>query len=435
MIERYTRKKMREIWSDENKWQQKLRTELVVLDAKAELGLIPKEGAAHIRKNAGFTLKRINEIDKEIEHDLNAFLRAVRERLDPKYAGLFHQGLTSYDAEEPETALRMTESIDLIEKGVLDLMRALKKRAREHKDTKMLGRTHGQPSGITTLALKFLNYYYDLKQDLQYLHLATDTINYGKISGMIGTYSTVDPQVEKLACEKLGIKPADISTQIISRNRHAFVIAVLAITAANLEKMAEDIRFLGIPEIGEVREPFKKKQMGSSARAHKKNPVICERICGLARIIRGYVYPVIENINTWLERDITQSSTERIIFADSFQLLDYILDKMIWVIKGLEVSPDRMEENIERTYGTIASQDITILLTNEGMDSQKAYRAVQRLSFQAVSKRTQLEPLLLADKETGPWFVNAKTRLKFHDCFDWEKHLENVDAIYERFGI
>jgi len=435
MIDRYKRKEMGRIWEDKNKWQKRLDVELAALEAESELGLAPQEGVKHIKKKAGFTVERINEIDAKIEHDMNAFIMTVQERLDPQYAWLFHRWLTSYDAEEPATALMVKESIEIIKREMKELMKIILDRAKEHKWTMMIGRTHGQHAGITIFGLQLLNYYYDLETGLKYLNQAEETMSYGKISGIVGAYTNLVPEIEEIACKKLGINPAKISTQILSRTRHASLVSVLAIIASSLEKIATDIRNLSRPEIGEVREPFKEMQKGSSAKGHKRNPVITERVCGLARIIRAYTQVALENIVTWEQRDITQSSSERIVIPGSFQLLDYMLHKMIWVVGQMEIFPERMEENIEQTYGTLASQEVRTLLLEKGMNPEEAYRLVQGLSFQALEKKEHLHELVLLNEESSGYLREEVDRKELYDCFNWRKHLVNTEQIFERFGL
>lgn len=434
MIDRYKRKEMGRIWEDKNKWQKRLDVELAVLEAEAKLGLAPQEGVEDIKKKAGFTVERINEIDAEIEHDMNAFIMTVQERIGSQNAWLFHRWLTSYDSEEPATALIVRESIEIIKREMEELMKIVLDRAKEHRWTIMIGRTHGQHAGITTFGLQLLNYYYDLETGVKYLSQAEETMSYGKISGIVGAYTNLDPRIEEIACRKLGIKPAKISTQILSRIRHASLVSVLAIIASSMEKIATDIRNLSRPEIGELREPFKRMQKGSSAKGHKRNPVITERVCGLARIIRAYTQVALENVVTWEQRDITQSSPERIVIPDSFQLLDYMLHKMIWVVGQMEIFPERMEENIEQTYGTLASQEVRTLLLEKGMNPEEAYRLVQKLSFQALEKKEHLQMLILLDKKSSNYLQEEADKKELRNCFNWRKHLVNAEQIFDRFG-
>ena len=437
MIKRYVRKEMGEIWEDKNKYRKWLEVEMAVLRARAKIDLDHSaiKAEKHIRENAKFTVERIEELDREIEHDMIAFITAVQENLDSKYAGEFHKGLTSYDIEEPATALLMMESADIIIENIELLIQVILEKAKEHKETIMIGRTHGQHAQPITFGLKLLNWHYSLENDLELVKQAKEVISYGKISGAVGTY-TLSPEIENFACwAVLRINPAKISTQILQRDRHAQMMSALAITAATVEQIATEIRILSQTEIGEVREPFKKKQKGSSAMPHKKNPIICERLCGQARIIRANLMAAIENIAVWSERDISQSSVERVIFPDSFQLLDYMLAKLTWVIQGLEVFPENMRANLEKTYGVIASGEVKTLLLNKGVEPEKAYRLVQDTSFIAINEKKTLMEVLLTWDKTADYFESATERQELSSCFEWKNQLQYIDQIFERFGV
>lgn len=438
MIPRYKRKGMDEIWRDQNKYQKWLDVELAVLKAKVELDLIPEEVLMHIENNASFTVKRIEEIDKEIEHDMIAFIMTVQENLDPKFAGEFHKGLTSYDIEEPAMALLLQTSVQTIIRDIVILREAILKRAKEHKWTIMAGRTHAQTAEPITLGFKLLNWNYAFERNLTLLKQVREVISYAKISGAVGVYGDIDPRIEKIVCQNLKpafweFSPPKISTQILQRDRHAQMMSALAITAATIEKIATDIRLLSQTEIQELREPFKKKQKGSSAMPHKENPIICERLCGQARIIRANLMVAIENIATWHERDITQSSAERIIFADSFELLDYMLNKLTWVIEGMKVFPENMLANLEKIQGTWASQKVKTLLLNKGVEPEETYRLVQKSCFEAIKQKKHLKDIILGKRPD--LFASKKDTAELESCFDYKRHLKHIDEIFRRFGL
>lgn len=435
MIKRYVRKEMGKIWTDENKYRNWLEVEIAILQAKAKLGLVSDEAVKQIVENANFTVERIEELDAEIEHDMLAFVTAVQENLDPKYAGELHRGATSYDIEEPATALMMMQSADIIINDIVSLTETLLWKAVKYKDTLMIGRTHGQHAQPIAFSLKLLNWYDSLYQGLELVKQAKRAISCGKISGAVGTYGTLNPKIEKIACEILGVNIAKVSTQILGRERHAQMLTALAIVAGIVEKIATEIRILSQTEIGEVREPRKKKDTGSSIMPHKANPKISARLCGLARNMRVNALVAMENISTWSERDIDQSGPERIIIPDSFQLLDYMLAKLIWVIQGLEVFPERMLENMEMTQGVIASPQVKDLLLSKGVEPKKAYRLVQKASFTAINEKRTLMDVLLTWEKTAGYFENATERQELSSCFEWKNQLKYVDQIFERFGI
>lgn len=430
MIPRYSRKEMKQIWSDENKYGKWLEVEVAVLRAKAVLGMVSEEAVEHIAKRAKFSIERIEEIDREIEHDMNAFIMAVQESLEFKFAGKFHEELTSFDIEEPASALILIESIYIIKNDIEILLGTILRRAKEHKKTVMLGRTHGQPAQLITFGLKLLVWYSMLERDLKRIEQAEKMAACGKLSGAVGTYD-LDPEVESLTCQNLCLEPIKISNQIIPRDVHAQLMAALAICGATVENIAYQIWILSQPEIGEAREPFKKKQKGSSAMPHKKNPIISERLFGQPRILRSNLIAAIENIVSFGERDISHSSVERIIFPDNFLLLDYMLNKMNWVIEGLEVFPEKMKENIKKTYGAIFSQQVKVMLLNKGMPPEKVYRIIQEHSFKAVNEKKELLNLLCEDSDVGGFALPEDLR----NCFLPKNQLKNIHHIFKRFGI
>jgi len=429
MIPRYVRKEMGRIWSDQNKFSKWLKVELAVLWTRYRLGALSRYAWRRICSRAHFTVEEIETLDKEIGHDMNAFIGVVQKYINSRYAGEFHKELTSYDVEEPALAIQTRESIDLIKEDIKTLKVALLARAKEHKWTIMAGRTHGVQAEAITFGLKLLVWYEALNRRLKMLDEAREVINVGKTSGAVGTY-TLPPVIEEMVCKKLGMKPAKISTQILQRDRHAQVITALAITAGTVEQIATELRRLCQTEIGEVQEPFTQKQKGSSAMAHKKNPVLLERICGLARVIRNNAGAALEDIATWAERDITQSSVERVIFPDSFQALDYIIDRLTWVIEKMEVFPERMLENLEKTQGTIFSQQVRVWLLEKGMEPEAAYRLTQETCFEAIRKSTPLIEILLLKPELCEYPVEEIKTL-----FNYRNQLIHIDQIFARFGI
>lgn len=438
MIARYTRKEMGKIWSDQNKFNSWLKTELAVLTALEKLNKISVKSLNVIKEQAGFTVQEIEEEEKKTNHDLNAFVRVVQSRLPPEIAGLFHSdiGLTSYDIEEPALCLMILESLGIIIKDVGVLNDAILKRADEHKNTLMAARTHGQIAEPTTFCLRLLNYYDSLDHLFLRLKQLSKVFKEAKISGAVGTYSSVAPQVEEMALAELKLKPAKIATQILSRDRISSLIGTLADLAGILEKISLDVWLGSRSEIGELMEPFGKLQTGSSRMAHKKNPIISERIRGLARIVRALDGAAKEDIATAEERDITQSSVERIILPGSFELVDYMLLKQTETIEGLQVFPERMRENLERfSQGNYASGPLRdFLSTKKGLNPDQAYRTVQSASSQATKENRHLRevmiPLIWGTEKPEPAELE-----EFNKCFDPWKFLEKREIIYARFAI
>ena len=366
MIERYTRKQMGQIWSEDNKFKTWLGVELAVVAVWEKLGRIPSTAAKNIGEKAAFDIVRITEIEKEVNHDVVAFLSSVAEKVGPD-SRFIHMGLTSSDVVDTALSLQIKEALNLIRQDLKKLAQVLKNLALKHKRTIIIGRTHGIHAEPTTLGLKLALWYEEIGRNLNRLKRAEEGISVGKISGAVGTFAHVTPKLEELVCQRLGLKPAPVSNQIVQRDRHAEVLTTLAILAGTLEKMATEIRSLQRTEIGELEEPFTKGQKGSSAMPHKKNPVICERICGLARVVRGQALTALENICLWNERDISHSSAERIILPDATILIDYMLDKMVWILENLVVFPNKMRQNLELTQGVIFSQKILLTLVDAGL--------------------------------------------------------------------
>jgi len=430
MISRYTRPQMARIWSEEEKLSNWLKIEILVCEAWAKLGKIPQESLKRIKERARFDLKRIREIEKKVRHDVVAFLTNVAEYVGPE-ARYIHLGLTSSDILDTGLALQMREAADIIIQDLEDLAETLKRKAREHKDTLMMGRTHGVHAEPITLGLKFALWYEETKRNLERMKLAREEIAYGKISGAVGTYAHLEPFVEEYVCEKLGLRPCKISSQIVQRDRHAFYLSILAIIASSLNKFALEIRGLQRTEIREVEEEFTRGQKGSSAMPHKRNPIICERICGLARLARSNVQAALENIPLWGERDISHSSVERVIIPDSTILVDYILNKFNHVLKNLLIYPDNMRKNLERTGGMFFSQGLLLELVRKGLSREKAYEIVQRNAMRCWKEGENFEKLVREDEEVKRYLDEEELR----SVFELHHYLRNVDEIFKKVGI
>lgn len=430
MIERYSLPAMRRIWSEDHKFQTWLDVEIAVCEAQAKLGVIPMEAVDEIIKKAAFDTARISEIEAEVQHDVIAFLTNLAESIGPA-AKYVHYGLTSYDVLDTALSLRLRDAADILIAGAERLSGALKKRAKEFKKTVMVGRTHGVHAEPTTFGLKLLIWHLEMERNVERLKRAREVISYGKISGAVGTYANIDPTVESQVCVKLGLKPAPASDQVLQRDRHAEYVGQLAVTAASLEKFATDLRNLQRTEIREVEEPFGKGQKGSSAMPHKKNPVICERICGLARIVRANASAALENVALWDERDISHSSVERIILPDSTGLLDYMLDRATYVIEGLTVYPDNMKRNLEKTNGLIYSQRVLLALVEKGLSREDTYRIVQRNAMKVWAGAGTLADELKADPD-----VTKHLSAEEIDClFEADYYLRHIDQIFSRAGV
>jgi len=429
MIERYSRPRMKKIWSDKSKFDKWLEVEIAVCEAWTELGEIPREAMTKIRK-ANYNLNRIAEFLRVTHHDVTAFLKSVAESLGEE-SRFIHLGLTSSDVMDTALSLQLRDAANILSQDISELIAVLQNKALEHKYTMMMGRTHGIHAEPTTFGLKLALWVEEMRRNSQRLEDAKRTISVGKISGAVGTYATVSPEVEKIACQKLGLTPAPISSQIVQRDRHAQFVATIAITASSLEKFATEIRSLQRTEILEVEEPFEVGQTGSSAMPHKKNPELCERTCGLARLMRGYVTTSLENIALWHERDISHSSTERITLPDSCLALDYMLSLLILVIKDLKVYPENMRRNLELTQGLIFSQRVLLALIDKGLSREEAYEMVQRNAMEAWQQKKSFLPLLEADNRVTAHL----TRSELESLFDYNYYLKHVDSIFERLGL
>ena len=429
MIERYSRPQMKKIWSDKNKFDQWLRVEIAACEAWAELDKIPREDIIRIKK-ASYNLKRVAEFLKVTHHDVTAFLNSVAESLGAE-SRFIHLGLTSSDIIDTALSLQLTQAVDILNADVAEFMSVLKNIAVEHKYTIMMGRTHGVHAEPTTFGLKMALWSEEMKRNAQRLSEARKNISVGKISGAVGTYATVPPQIEKIACAKLELAPDPISNQIVQRDRHAQFLTTLAIIAGSLEKFATEIRGLQRTEVREVEEPFAEGQTGSSAMPHKRNPELCERICGLARLIRGHALTSLENIALWHERDISHSSAERIILPDSCLALDYMLSIFTSVIKGLRVYPENMRGNIELSQGLVFSQRVLIALINKGLTREEAYKMVQDNTMKAWGEKKGLLSLLEADRRVTAHLKKSE----LNSIFDYGYYLKHVDEVFERLGL
>ena len=430
MLDRYSRPEMRAIWTEENKFRAWLEVELLACEAWAELGVIPREDVEALRRNARFDLKRIYEIEQETRHDVIAFTRAVSETLGPERKWV-HYGLTSTDVVDTALGYLLKQANAIIRRDIENFIEILREQAIRHKYTVMMGRTHGVHAEPTTFGLKMALWHEEMKRNLERFNHAADGVEYGKISGAVGTYANIDPFVEQYVCAKLGTKPAPISTQTLQRDRHAEYMATLALIATSLDKFATEIRALQKSEFREVEEPFAKGQKGSSAMPHKRNPIGCENISGLARVIRGHMLSAYENVPLWHERDISHSSVERVILPDATMLINYMLNRLGNIIKNLTVFPENMKRNMERTYGVPFSGRVMTKLIDKGWSREQAYDTVQPRAMQAWETQRHFRDIIL---ET-PEITSVLTREEIDDCFDPSWHLKHVDTIFERLGL
>ncbi len=430
MIERYTRKEMGHIWSELNKFRLWLRVELAVCRAWHRLGKIPLEALKAIEERTHVdeeVVRRISEYERKYKHDVLAFVSAIGEQI-PEYSQYFHMGLTSSDVVDTALALQIREALELIIQELDRVIERLRFLALEHKNTLMMGRTHGVHAEPITLGLKFLSWYEELKRNKERLLQALEAVSYGKLSGAVGTYSNLDPQVERLALEELGLRVEPVSTQIVPRDRHAQVMYALASTAGALERFATEIRHLQRTEVLELMEPFEKGQRGSSAMPHKKNPIHAERLCGLARIIRANLLVALENIPLWHERDISHSSAERVILPDSAIALHYMLGLFLEILEGLVVDPERMRKNMELSHGLYASSKVLVRLMEKGVPRDKAYDMVQRCAMKSWEEGIAFEKSLLEDKEVSQYFEEGE----LGKLLDPHAFLRHIDHIYKR---
>ena len=429
MIERYSRPEMKRVWSEENKFNKWLEVEIAVCDAWAELGRIPRSSLNKI-KLAKCDLKRMQEILVETHHDMTAFLGSVAPSVGPD-ARFIHLGLTSNDVMDTALSLQMVEASKILAADMKALVEALAVLAIKHKYTLMIGRTHGIHAEPTTFGLKVALWMEEMQRNRHRLDEAVKVIAFGKISGAVGTYATVPPEVEEIACKKLGLSPAPISNQILQRDRHAQFVTTLAIVSASLEKFATEIRLLQKTESREVEEPFQEGQTGSSSMPHKRNPELCERICGMARLMRGYALTSLEDVALWHERDISHSSAERIILPDACLLLDYTLDMFTTIVRDLNVYPKNMKKDLEVTHGLVFSQRVMLALIDKGISRQEAYKFTQKSAMESWKTGKKFLTLLEADKE----LMQKISKAELEAIFDYNFYTMHVDTVFKRLGL
>ena len=427
MIPRYTRPEMGRIWTDAHRLEKWLEVELAVCDALAEAGEIPKDAAANIRAKAAFDPERVLEIEKTVQHDVIAFLTNVAEHVGPD-SRFIHLGLTSSDVVDTAQALLLQEAADRILEGVDRLRESVKKRALEHQRTPCIGRTHGIHAEPTTFGLKMAIFFEEFGRARERVARARETISVGKLSGAVGTFAHLDPSIEQKVCLRLGLKSAPVSNQVIQRDRYAEYMAALGILAASLEKVATEIRHLQRTEVGEAEEPFGGGQKGSSAMPHKRNPVGCEQVCGLARVVKSHVLVALDNVALWHERDISHSSAERVIFPDATILIDYMLHRMTGILERLVVYPEAMRKNLDATGGLIYSQEVLLALARKGVTREEAYAWVQDSAMKACDGKGTFKENLRS--QAGIKKILSESELK--RCFDLEQQLRNVDTIFRR---
>ncbi len=430
MIERYSRAEMRDVWSEEAKFQAWLEVEILIDEAWSELGIIPKEDVEKIRKNAKFSVERISEIEKETRHDVVAFTRCVSESLGEEKKWV-HYGVTSTDVVDTAYGIRYKKANAILREDIVNFMEILKKNALKYKDTVMMGRTHGVHAEITSFGLVFALWYEEMKRNLERFDAACADVEAGKISGAVGTFANIPPFVQDYVCEKLGIHSAAISTQVLQRDRHAHYFAILALIGSSLEQMATEIRHLQRTEVREAEEFFRKGQKGSSAMPHKRNPIGSENICGCARVLKGYMTTSYEDVALWHERDISHSSVERIISPDATALLDYMLVRFGNILDNLIVYPEKMKEDIWMTNGVIFSQRFMLKLVEKGWAREKAYDTVQPQAIKAWNENLNFKDLMESVEEVK----NTLSQEEIDDCFDPYYHIRNVDEIFKRVGL
>jgi len=430
MIPRYTRPDMAKIWEPENRFKIWLEIEILACEKQADLGVIPAAAVKVIREKGDFDIDRIDAIEAEVKHDVIAFLTSVAEYVGPE-ARFIHQGMTSSDVLDTCFSVQMVQAADELIADLLLVLGSIKERALEHKDTVCIGRSHGIHAEPVTFGLKLATWYAEMDRNLTRLRAARESIATGAISGAVGTFANIDPAVEEYVCEKLGLKPEPVSTQVIPRDRHAEFFAVLALIASSMERIAVEVRHLQRTEVLEVEEFFSKGQKGSSAMPHKRNPILTENLTGQARYIRAFVIPAMENVALWHERDISHSSVERYIGPDATVALDFSLRRLSGLIKNLVVYPENMLKNLNQMRGLVFSQKILLDLTQAGVSREEAYRMVQRNAMKVWEEGKDFQEELLADSDV----VDALGEAKIRESFDLNYHLKHVDTIFKRvFG-
>ncbi len=430
MIDRYSRPEIAQIWELENKFRIWLDIEIAVCEAMAEDGHIPPEDLRAIKEKAGFEVERILEIENQVHHDVIAFLTAVAEKVGPASRHI-HYGLTSSDIGDTALSIQMRQAGVILLEGLEELISVLRDKALQYRHTPCMGRSHGVHAEPTTFGLKMALFWAEFKRDKERLMHAIENISYGKLSGAVGTFSNISPHLEEKVLSRLGLHPDPIVTQVIQRDRHAEYMSALAITAGTLDKLATEIRHLQRTEVREAEEPFQKGQKGSSAMPHKRNPILSERVTGLSRVIKANLQVALENMTLWHERDISHSSAERVILPDSTIALDYLIHRMIFIIKNLHIYPENMMKNIERTGGLFYSQSLLLTLVEKGMTREEAYRVVQDIAMRVWGGEGNLKELALAD----PVIARYMTEAEAEDIFNLSKYLRNIDYIFTRAGL
>ncbi|MGE5573893.1 MAG: adenylosuccinate lyase [Bacteroidota bacterium] len=430
MIERYTYPEMKQLWEAENRYKKWLEIEILACEGWASIGRVPAEAVEAIREKARFDIARIREIEAIVDHDVIAFLTNVSENVGSE-ARYIHMGMTSYDVVDTALSLILRDAADIIIRDIRKVIDVLVEKAREYKNTPMIGRTHGVHAEPITFGLKLAVWVAEMRRNLARVQRAREVVSVGRISGVVGTYASMDPRVEEYVCSKLGLEPARASTQVLSRDRHAEYVTTLAIIAGSLEKFATEIRGLQRTEVFEVQEPFRPGQKGSSAMPHKRNPIVSERLCGLARVMRGCALAAMENMPLWHERDISNSSVERLVLPDATTLIDYMLRRFADVMEGLVVRKDRMQANLAMTGGLIFSEPVMLALVGRGLSREHAYALVQRNAARAWDEGLNFRDLISDDPEITAVLKPADIEA----CFDLARHLAHVDDIFRRVGI
>ena len=430
MIARYTHPEMGRIWSDQRRYETWLLVETAAAEAMAAAGIIPADAARDIRERGAFDIARIEDIERTTQHDVIAFTTAVAERVGPS-ARWLHFGLTSSDVIDTAQALQMREACDVVLKDLAALSAAIAERAFALRRTPMIGRTHGVHAEPMTFGLKLALWYAEVQRDVERVRRARDVVSVGKLSGAVGTFAHLPPQIEEDVCRRLGLEPAPVASQVIQRDRHAELLAALAITGASLEKFALEIRGLQKTEIGEVEEPFAQGQKGSSAMPHKRNPIGCEQIVGMARLLRGNAHAALENVALWHERDISHSSVERVILPDSFIALDHMLRRFTRIVQGMVVHPERMLENLNRSRGVVFSGSVLLALASKGVSREEAYEWVQRGAMRSHDEQRDFKALLLADDDIR----RVLSSDEIERAFDLDEQLKHVDDIFNRVFV
>ncbi|HPY03535.1 MAG TPA: adenylosuccinate lyase [Spirochaetota bacterium] len=429
MIERYSRKEIADIWSLSNKYRIWLDIEIAACEANADEGIIPLDDLKIIKEKADFDVDRINQIESEVHHDVIAFLTSVNEHVGES-GRYIHYGMTSSDIGDTALCIQMKQAGEILIKDIEQLIEALRLKSLEYKNIPCMGRSHGVHAEPTTFGMKMLLYYKAFERSLERMKRAVENVSYGKLSGAVGTFSNISYEVERKVCEKMGLKADEVSTQVIQRDRHAEYMSAIAITAASLDQLATEIRHLQRTEVREAEEPFQKGQKGSSAMPHKRNPILCERITGLSRVIKSNLMTALEDVTLWHERDISHSSAERVILPDSTVTLDYLLHKMIFIISNLHIYPENMTANINRTGGLFYSQRVLLKLIEKGMSREDAYKTVQTASMETWAGKGSLMDTL-KETEAGKLISDSE----FSELFDINYYLRNIDSVYKKCGL